>query len=199
MPTINLNRSYYLGGINFTFSQSLTGNSSSGLEDTLTAGKLVTAWVKTDADTAACNLPAGHGYSSGKMDVMWNDGANCRYGVDGTVSTNALTLDGGAGDDFPASATADVIVCTPQTFDVDFTITSVLVLLSVICDQACHVSFRDASHGSELELTQVADDLYEWKNTQASPFTASDPIGEIVASNGSATDATLKVGWLLTA
>jgi hypothetical protein len=51
----------------------------------LPAGKDVTAWVKTDANTAACDLPAGHGYSDGNFDVatrlwlehyLWADSEN---------------------------------------------------------------------------------------------------------------------------
>ena len=33
----------------------------------------------------------GHGYSNGNFDVFWEGGR--RYGVPGTISTNALTLD----------------------------------------------------------------------------------------------------------
>lgn len=79
----------------------------------LPAGKAVTAWVKTDADTAECNLAASHGQTNGKYDVYWTAGGVSyrRHGVDGTIATNALTLDGGAGTDFPASATAGVVVC----------------------------------------------------------------------------------------
>jgi hypothetical protein len=71
---------------------------SEGIEPvdiTLPAAKAVTAWVKTDANTAAGNLPAGHGFTDGKFDVYWTGGK--RYGMDATIVTNALTLDGGAG------------------------------------------------------------------------------------------------------
>lgn len=73
------------------------------------AAKPLTSWVKTDADTGGGNLPGGHGYTSGKFDVYWDGGR--RLDVDGTVSTNALALDGGSGDDFPASSNATVRVC----------------------------------------------------------------------------------------
>ena len=81
----------------------------------LPAGKTVSSWVKTDANTAAGALTAGHGLSSGKVDVYWldTDGVTPkqRHGVDMTV--NAIALDGGAGDDFPATAETTVVV-TPQ-------------------------------------------------------------------------------------
>ena len=46
----------------------------------------------------AVNLPAGHGLVNGKFDAFWTGGK--RYGLDGTINGNALTLDGGAGDNF---------------------------------------------------------------------------------------------------
>lgn len=96
--------------------ESLEPNSPTGFP----AGKTVTAWVKTDANTAACNLPAGHGQTNGKFDVYWAEGAALkrRYGVDGVITTNALALDGGAGDDFPASATVGVVVTKQIRFNV---------------------------------------------------------------------------------
>ena len=69
------------------------------VEVTLAAAQSVSSWVKTDANTAACNLAGGHGQTDGKFDVYWSGGR--RYGVDGTIATNALSLDGGSGDDFP--------------------------------------------------------------------------------------------------
>jgi len=105
MPSITVGQS--IGSINKTYQRS--GDDPINVEVTLPAGKDVTSWVKTDANTAACNLPSGHGYTDGKFDVYWSGGY--RYGVDGTISTNALSLDGGAGTDFPSSATTGVVVC----------------------------------------------------------------------------------------
>ena len=83
----------------------------------LAGGKAASSWVKTDADTAACNLAGGHGYSTGKMDVYWTSGTTGlehRHDVDVTVTGDALALDGGSGDDFPATDDTTVVVCTHQ-------------------------------------------------------------------------------------
>lgn len=112
MPQATYGITLAAGGVSIQKTNVRNGDHTNTFEVTLPVAKAVTAWVKTDADTAACNLPAGHGYSNGNFDVYWPGGV--RYGVAGTISTNALTLDGGAldaGDDFPASATAGVVVC----------------------------------------------------------------------------------------
>ncbi len=76
--------------------------------DKATTATAVTDWVETNANTAACNLPSGHGFSSGKFEILWNGGK--RYSVDGTIMGDALALHGGNGDDFPASGNTTVVV-----------------------------------------------------------------------------------------
>lgn len=90
-----------VGGITINQQVVHQGDHPNPYEIPLAAAKTLTDWVKTDLNTAAGNLPAGHGYASGKFDCYWAGGK--RTGVDGTVTVNALALDGGAGDDFPAS------------------------------------------------------------------------------------------------
>ena len=95
-----------IAGINLSRSVVRQGDHPNPYQVTLPAAKAVTDWVKTDADTAAGNLAAGHGLTTGTYDVYWDGGA--RYGVSVTVTTNALALDGGSGTDFPASSTSTV-------------------------------------------------------------------------------------------
>lgn len=116
------------------------------------AAKAVSAWVKTDANTAAGNLPAGHGFSTGKFDVFWTGGK--RYGVDGTVAVNALSLDGGAGDDFPASADETVVACPQTALDLTFDGDN-LVLIGAVSNRAALLLFRDSGDsmiGDPVEL-----------------------------------------------
>ena len=159
---------------------------------TLAAGKAVTDWVKTDADTADCNLPSGHGCSSGKMDVYWSGGV--RYDVDGTVATNALTLDGGSGDDFPASASENIIVCTPRQINAAID-GDVMALLVVDSTQRSHLYFEDSA-GAEVGAieVQVANEPYTWHDTSGhtNPLTGN-PTTVCYASNGSLTAATLNI------
>jgi len=162
---------------------------------TLPAGKAASSWVRTDADTAACNLATGHGYESGKMDFFWTtDGvAQCRYDVDVTVSTNALTIDGGTGDEFPASSVTDVIVTTPVQINtaIDCDATEMLVLCSSV---AASVYFEDADGDAIAQFDLVADEPYVWHNTTAitNPITG-DPIVVCFVSNGTAAAGTVTI------
>ena len=114
MPTAQFNRTFTFPGYGFSENSApVQFDHTNVFEITLPPGQPVTSWVKTDADTAACNLSPGHGQTNGKFDVYWSESgvAKVRYGVDGTIATNALSLDGGVGDAFPASATAGIVVC----------------------------------------------------------------------------------------
>ncbi len=165
----------------------------------LPAGKTVTDWVKVDANTAGCNLPGSHGYSNGNFDVYWvdtNGDYQVRHGVPGTIVTNALTLDGGAGTDFPANGTTGIVV-TPQ------------VEITVQCDGdeavafAVEVKFTSTSETaySSVVLRDDADAVVKalhlppnegnvwWINSiHANPLTGN-VIESCVASCGSATNA----------
>lgn len=112
MPSINVSSTVSGPGLTISNQVTRSPDSVSGLEVAMPAGKDVTAWVKTDADTAACNLPAGHGYTNGNFDVYWTESgvSKRRYKVGGTITINAIALDGGSGDNFPASATTGIVV-----------------------------------------------------------------------------------------
>jgi len=148
----------------------------------LGAAKAVTDWVKTDAIMAACNLPGEHGWSSGKFDVFWTDGL--RYDVDGVVTENALALDGGEGDDFPASEAEDVVVCPPQQIDTPIDGDEVEMFLAD-CDKRAHLYFEDADGDPianiELQAGKPFPWVKAWKRTN--PFTG-DPITVCFASCG---------------
>lgn len=156
----------------------------------LSAGKVVTAWVKTDANTAACNLPADHGYSNGKMDVFWAGGM--RYDVDGVITVNALALDGGTGDDFPANATVGVIVSIPKQVNVACDGDAVVAFVAN-STQRSSIYFK-AGAGSVAQFELQADEPTLWHDTNglANPLTGT-PITVCWASCGSATAGVLNI------
>ena len=161
------------------------------------AGKAVTNWVKTDANTAAGDLSAGHGQTTGTYDVFWTGGR--RYGVDVTVSTNALALDGGTGDDFPATANATVVVCKQTQVDIAITGANVK-FFAIVCQHSldptakAHVDLHD-SGGSELAVTlphsKAAGGMayvYDVANGETNPI-SGDVIETAYLSNGSSTQS----------
>lgn len=200
MPSGSLNKSFLLGGYAFgnQANAANTFDNTNTYEVTLPAGKTVTNWVKTDADTAACDLPAGHGYSNGKFDVYWSGGQ--RVGVDGTISTNALSLDGGTGTDFPASATAGVICtkCVTINTAIDGDNVQIFgVFFRSASDTAAvgHISFRDSGNASiaEYDLVEVDNDAtgcdVAYTGTDASTELTGNPITYSLATTNSTTAA----------
>lgn len=191
----SLNYSVSVGGI--SSSRTISGDDKIETDVTLPAGKAVTGWTKTDSNTAAATLPGGHGYTNGKFDVYWSGGR--RYGVDGTISTNALSLDGGIGDAFPASSTTGVVVTkqvvTNKTIDGD-----ALSILAVNYEQAdtsdlgCRVTFFDdvdaggSEVGSGHDLDRNTPSICDVDAGATNLYTGS-VIRSLVASNGSSTTA----------
>ena len=201
MPSISYGVS--IGSINKSIVR--TADDPIGLEVTLLAGKPVTAWVKTDANTAACNLAGGHGQTDGKFDVYWSGGY--RYGVDGTISTNALALDGGTGTDFPASATANVVVCKQQIINKaidgdNVEIIGFLAELAASTGFGVRITFFDAvsaggsAVGNGIDLDPNSPFVLDIEGGATNLLTGS-PILSFVASNGDGSNAcTLKIQGL---
>ena len=158
----------------------------------LAAGKAATDWVYTDVDDAACNLSTNHGYTNGKVDVYWPGGV--RYDVDMVVSTNALALDGGAGDNFPASETTGVIVCTVQQINTAID-GDEMAMIAINATQRAHLYFEDAA-GDAIGAVEIAtaNEPYFWhdSNGATNPLTG-DPVTVCFASNGTVTAATLDI------
>ena len=75
--------------------------------------------TRTDNDTGVVQLSTGHGIlTADVVDVYWVGGV--RYGMDATVSTNDVTIDGGAGDNLPAEDFAIAAVVKQLGWEVNF-------------------------------------------------------------------------------
>lgn len=193
MATLSVGAS--IGRISRSYSR--TADDLIDVEVTLPVGNAVTGWTKTDANTASCTLAGGHGQTSGTYDVYWSTGR--RYGLTGTVTTNTLDLDGGTGDDFPASATTGVI-CTKQVVinkEIDGDACKILGLeyrQSSTASLGCRVTFFDAlsaggsAVGSGLDLDANTPSITDIEGGATNLFTGS-VIRSLVASNGDSTTA----------
>ena len=85
----------------------------------IVAAQTGTLTTRTDADTGVATLSTGHGIETADVvDVYF--AAGVRYGMDATVSTNEVTVDGGAGDDLPTQDDpVTVVVQTPIEVNFD--------------------------------------------------------------------------------
>jgi hypothetical protein len=188
-----------VGAVNIQRTISRTADHSNTYEVSLDAAKPLSSWVKTDLDTAAGNLPGGHGYTNGTFDVYWTGGA--RYDVPGTIATNALSLDGGTGDDFPTSGNTTVVAYRQITINtaIDGDAIGLGAISLEYADESLtsrgRLLFEDATGDDIAPLTVTGNQpaVYDIAGGAANPFTG-DPIVVCRASheNDSAT-ATLKI------
>ena len=77
MPTGNHTESLSIGGRLMQRNVDKTADNDAGYGGasapiTLVTPSAATSWVKTDADTAACDVAAGSGIATGVVDVYWD-------------------------------------------------------------------------------------------------------------------------------
>lgn len=198
MPTGTHSESLMIDGMVFNRTKNISADNASKFGDsaapiTLVAATAITAWVKTDANTASCTLPASHGLSSGTYDVYWP--AGLRYGVAGTVTDNTLALDGGTGDDFPASATADMFVAVQQQVNVPIT-GSLAAMIGVLSTVRGHIDFQDSGNATVRAFEMLANEADNWDSEQAKNLYSGNAITKAKVSNGTATAGTLQIAVL---
>ena len=184
-------------GISIQKSISRTGNHGNAYQIDLPVAWALSSWVKTDADTAAGNLAAGHGQTDGKYDVFWTSGGGGRrYGVDGTIATNALSLDGGTGDNFPSSADVTVVVCKQVSINtaIDGDAVAITALNLEYVDPAAtskgHLDMQDvgAATVASVDLSANKPTIYDITGGDTNSLTGN-PITVTKASHSNTTYA----------
>jgi hypothetical protein len=192
MPTASINVTASIGGLSIQSSISRTGAGSIAQEVTVPVAKAGSLTTRTDDNTGVATLSTGHGIvTSDVVDVYWTGGV--RYGMAATVATNAVTLDGGAGDNLPAADTA-VKLCKQVVLDVDFD-GDKLETIAVNSSQAGHAVFEDSADAVLLAQSLSANELWFWASDMgiAIPITGN-PVDQVKLSNSSTTlAATVKL------
>ena len=160
MPDIRFGVDVQGGGITIQRAVTRTVDHPNPYQVVLPLAHVASAWVKTDADTAACNVPTGHGIVSADLvDCYWTGGQ--RLNVVATVTVDALALEGGAGTDFPATANATVKVAhqTLVNTNIDGDACAIVAILLEYADPASasvgHLKMEDASHASVETFTAL--------------------------------------------
>lgn len=204
MP-VTINSSLVISGGSVSISSlpvSRTGSGPIGLEETLTAAKTGTLSTRTDDNTGVLTMTAGHGLTDAQVvDVYWATGV--RYGMTvGTVATNSVPIDGGAGDVLPSATTAiTAVVQTSINLLIDGDNAKILAVCLETIDKTLrtkgHVQFRDAASDeiAELDLVTNVPQVWDIEGGSANPFTG-DVITNLKASQASSTTTetyTLKI------
>jgi hypothetical protein len=203
MPTGSSQKVVSIGGVTFTAGSGTVDKDHANVygdgtgEIVLAAGIAVTGWDNLTTTTANATLPAGHGYTTGKIDVAWTTGGGGRrYNVDATITVNALALAGGTGDNYPADGDATVVVCAPQTINtaIDGDAVGLYVANSTVLAQLLFLDSGGAVISHRDLAANTVDDWYSG-NGVANPFTGN-PIVVCYASNETTTAGILFIGTL---
>lgn len=198
MPSGTYGTTVSAAGVSIAKSVVITADSGSGLEVNLPVAHAVSSWVKTDADTAAGALTAGHGQTDGTYDVYWTGGK--RVGVGVTFSDDTIALEGGTGTDFPASGNTTVVICKQLAVNVALDGDEAeLVALSleytdVAATSVGYLDFLSAVPASIETVDLVANTPQVWTGAAAVAKFTGDPIASLTASHSNTTYAgTLKI------
>jgi hypothetical protein len=181
-----------------TFSRSLTTSADQGgvSEPSVPAAKDGTLTTRTDDNTGVVTCSTGHGITNGKVDVYWDGGA--RRNMDATVATNAITCDGGAGDNLPVLNTA-VTIQKVNTETVEIVGDDVVAFGVQSPTYPATVVFRQ-SDGTEIFAVELdAGESYCWSDQSAetNPL-AGQTVGKITTTiSSTAGAAPVYVGWVV--
>jgi hypothetical protein len=199
MATVNVSKSVTLGGRAYSGPTPSAdfGVTTNVEEITLNAAKTGTLTTRTDNDTGVITLTAGHGLSSGKIDIFWAEGGvkGSRVNMDGTISTNALTIDGGTGDNLPTNNTA-VTAVVPSTETVTVNADNLAVIAATInSDSHCCIAAGTLaggtgafSVGARIELNDGANGrTFIWNSVTdgTNPLDAANTFTTLKLSQGS--------------
>lgn len=198
MPTAQYGVSLTIGGVSISKSAIRENEGVIAVASSIPGAKAVSSWVKTDADTAAGDLAGGHGWTTGTFDVYWDGGA--RHDVTVTITTNALALDGGTGDDFPSTANTTVVLAQQTQVNVSLDgdeadiVGLLLESLSASDTFKGRLLFEDADGDdiADVDVNVNQPYVYDVAGTGVNPFTG-DPITKCLASHGSTSAQTLKI------
>ena len=200
MPTATYGVALSAGGVSIQRSIIRTADGQLGWEPAIPAATalITNSWVMTDFNTAAANLTNGHGLTNGTYDCYWN--TNLRYGVTGTITVDAMALEGGSGDNFPANGTA-VTVCKQLSANtaIDGDELGILGISLEYADSASakrgHVDMQDSGGASiaELDLSANSPLIYDIDGGVANPFTGNAIAATKASHNDTSAAATLKI------
>lgn len=117
--TLTIQNSYSLNGRTYLNDATVSADGLISKIVTASAAKVGQLTTRTDNDTGELTMDSGHGIQTGdRLDVYWSGGSRRGMTV-GSVSTNQVPIDGGAGDNLPTNLTAvTAAVPAEETFSI---------------------------------------------------------------------------------
>lgn len=186
MSTLKGSMSLTIQGQTVTISGSSDIEATHGIDPVVKTLPVGTAGLlnRADEDTGEVTLEEGHGLTNGQYDIHWDGG--CRYNMAGTVDSNTLTLDGGAGSDLPAGENVAAVVQKPARLHVSFNGAYLEMIGVGVSRQGC-VTFFDADDLVIASVFLVAGKSWGWARDTNIANPLDDEVAYATASNGNAT------------
>lgn len=169
---------------------------------TLPAAKTGNLTTRTDDNTGVLTMDTGHGITTGqRLDVYWVDGDGVdqvRYGMTvGTVATNSVPIDGGAGAVLPADEyEITAMVPVSEVFLVDGDTVKGIEIFSnrfgtvILMDDAPAAALVKSLGGS----ASADNRMYAWMaDLEATNPIVGDNIESVYFSHGEITAAEMRV------
>jgi len=193
----SLTKTLTLAGKNFSQSTAPTAEAAICHELSIPAGAAGTLSTRTDADTGVVTVDdSGHAFvDTDRVDIYWANGSRHGMAVSGAPTGNAITIDGGAGDDLPA-ALSSVTLVEPTLLDLSVLGTLVTAILLATTQLGWFV-FADSGGTTHFAQRVGSDMVWDWQdgNGDANPITG-DQIDKVWLSHGAAAAKAMKVGIL---
>jgi hypothetical protein len=172
-------------GRTYSFSSTLEASAAVGVMKT---GVNALAAAKVGALTGELTMAGGHGITTGaRLDVYWSGGS--RYGMTvGTVATNQVPVDGGAGDVLPADETA-VTAMVPVQENLAVTGNDVVAIVADAA-AAATVVFTTSAPADVLAVEIAgATAAYFWQTGEGTNPMAGAAVAKVYLSHGDSTAA----------
>lgn len=202
MTSASLKTTGTIGGIAFNGAVTRSAPTVLTVNEDIPGTKAGTLTTRTDATNGVITMSSGHGLTNGQIiNLYWTGGS--RKGITVSISTNALTITGGTGDNLPSNNTA-LTVGVVRTIDIDFTI-GILEMLVLQSDKSdIELLFYDTDSPTNLHGTFVlaASEPYWWAsgtNAPDNPLETADdfPIAYFTVANPNTATANLRAAILL--
>lgn len=187
-----------IDGVRYTRETLQTSDNKGGSSPDVAAAKTGQLTTRTDNDTGVLTMAGGHGIITGNLvDVYWTvGGVNfSRTGMTATVAVNAVTVDGGSGDNLPTNLT-NVTAMVPHSEDLSCVGDNVqeIVISSPVYG---NVTFAESDGTTLLGTIELTPDdagspnyTYHWwpGKGETNPL-AGDTVGKILFSHGDSAGA----------
>lgn len=190
-------------GVRFTRDTLQTADNKGGSRPSVAAAKIGQLTTRTDNDTGVLTMAGGHGFVTGNLlDVYWIiTGVHfSRTGMTATVAVNAVTVDGGSGDNLPTNLTAvTAMVPVAENLSVLGDGIQEIVLSSPVYG---NVTFAESDGTTLLGTIELTPDdagapnyTYHWwpGKGETNPL-AGDTVGKILFSHGDSSGANEMTG-----